>query len=144
MPQTDKPQSDSPTVEPTVEPIPPRYWWLKRIGVAVGLLLVALFALRLWWGWEANRRLQAEIDRIIAAGEPIYPEDFDPKEDIPDDQNAARFLTAAEQAIRLTPEQAKLIDELRGDGRFTDEHEEQARAIVESNTVVFGLIRKFG
>jgi hypothetical protein len=142
MPQTDQPQSDSPTLEPTVEPIPPRNWWLKRIGVGVGLLVIALVALRLWWGWEANRRLQAEIDKIIAAREPIYPEDFDSNEGIPDDQNAARFLTAAEQAIRLTPEQLRLIDEFHGDGRFTDEHQDQARAVVESNTVAMGLIRQ--
>ena len=102
MPESDQPQCESATIEPTVEPIPPRYWWLKRIALAAGFLFVALFALRLWWGWEANRRLQAEIDKIIAKGEPIYPEDFDPKEDIPDDQNAARFLRNAEQAINLT------------------------------------------
>ena len=41
--------------------------------MSVGVLFVLLLALRLWWGWEAHRRLQAEIDRIIAAGEPIYP-----------------------------------------------------------------------
>ena len=44
-----------------VEPFPPRYSWLKRLAAAAGLLLVALFAPRLLWGHEANRRLQAEI-----------------------------------------------------------------------------------
>lgn len=77
-------------------PVPPRYWWLKRILIASAILLLGFVALRLWWGWYADRQLQAEIDRIVAAGEPIYPEDFDPKELIPDDQNA---VTLIEQAI---------------------------------------------
>src|SRR3990172_6612547 len=127
MPQSDLQQSDPSTVEPIVEPVPPRYWWLKRIALTVGILLVAVIALRLWWGWEADRRLQAEIDKIIAAGDPIDPEDFDPKEEIPNEQNAARFLLQAENAINLTPEQVKLIDELRGDGKFTAERQGQAR-----------------
>lgn len=65
---------------PDGEPIPPRYWWLKRIGVVCLALLLALAALRWWWGCDAHHRLQAEIDKIIAAGEPIYPQDFDPPE----------------------------------------------------------------
>ncbi|MFH1111396.1 MAG: hypothetical protein V1790_19690 [Planctomycetota bacterium] len=129
MPQTDNPRSDSPTVEPTVEPIPPRYWWLKRIGVGVGLLVVALFALRLWWAWEANRRLQAEIDRIIAAGEPIYPEDFDPKEQIPDDKNAARFLLQAASAINLTTDQMKLLEGYHGGSAVVREKRETGDTI---------------
>ncbi len=142
MPQTDNPQPDPPTVEPTVEPIPPRYWWLKRIGLGVGVLLIALVALRLWWGWEANRRLQAEIDRIIAAGEPIYPEDFDPKEDIPDDQNAARFLLQAASAINLTTDQKKLVEESHVDSAAVREHSEEVLAIIEGNAQVFDLLRR--
>jgi len=77
------------------KPIPPRYWWLKRISLVAAAFALFLITLRLWWGWEANRQLQAEIDKIIAAGEPIYPEDFDPKESIPDDQNAAKCYLQA-------------------------------------------------
>ncbi len=142
MPQTDKPQSDSPTVEPTVEPIPPRYWWLKRIGVGVGLLVIAVVALRLWWGWEANRRLQAEIDRIIAAGEPIYPEDFDPKEETPDDQNAAVLLRAAAQALSLTPDQGRLIDAVLADRRSADKHLEELRELGEMSAEIVALIHR--
>lgn len=145
MPQTDQPQSDSPmiepTVEPTVEPIPPRYWWLKRIGIAIGVLLVALFALRSWWGWEANRRLQAEIDRIIAAGEPIYPEDFDPNEEIPDDQNAAKFLRDAENAIALTAEQTQLLQDFLGKTAELAKHMDELKAMIEANAEVFELAR---
>jgi hypothetical protein len=142
MPQSDQPQFDSATEEATVKPIPPRFWWLKRIGVAVGVLLVALFALRLWWGWEANRRLQAEIDRIIAAGEPIYPEDFDPKEDIPDDQNAAKLLLQAAAAINLTTDQMKLVEEFHVDSAAVREHSDEVRAILEGNAQVFDILRR--
>ena len=48
-------------------PIPARYWWLKRIGAATGVLLVLLGAMRWYWGWEADRRLQAEIEQPLYA-----------------------------------------------------------------------------
>jgi len=142
MLHSDQPRGDSATIEPTVEPIPPRYWWLKRIGVVVGLLLVTLFTLRLWWGWEANRRLQAEIDKIIAAGEPIYPEDFGPKEEIPDDQNAARLLLQAATAVNLTTEQMKLLQEFRASSAVVREHFHEVRAIIEDNAQAFELLRR--
>jgi len=142
MPECDQAARESSTEEATVVPMPPRYWWLKRIGVAVGLLLVTLFALRLWWGWEANRRLQAEIDKIIAAGEPIYPEDFDPKEDIPDDQNAARLLIGADEAINLTSEQQELLHKVTGEPELIQARLDEVRAIMESNSEVFRRLRR--
>jgi len=142
MPESDQPQCDATRVKPEVEPIPPRYWWLKRIGLAAGILVVVLFALRLWWGWEANRKLQAEIDKIIAAGEPIYPEDFDPKEDIPDDQNAARLLIEAGEATNLSAEQQKLLEEVVGKPRLIKEHFEEVRGIVESGSEALKLVRR--
>jgi len=91
-------------------PIPPRFWWLKRIAIASIVLIVALAGLRLWWGYEAHRRLQAEIDRIVAAGEPIYPEDFDSKNTVPDDQNAVKALDEAVVAqASLNDDESKII-----------------------------------
>ena len=60
--------------------LPPRYRWLKRLAAGLGLFFAFVFVLRLWWGHEAHRRLQAEIQRIRAAGEPIFPSDFNPTE----------------------------------------------------------------
>ncbi len=57
--------------------IPPRFWWLKRLTVAGGLYLLLLASVRLWWGYEADRRLQAEIDAIRGRGEPLLLEDYD-------------------------------------------------------------------
>ncbi len=90
-------------------PIPLRFRWLKRFLKLGGLLLVGLLLLRWWWGWEAHRRLQAEIDRIVARGEPIFPEDFDPPEEIPDDQNAALNLTKASELLTITAEQEEIV-----------------------------------
>lgn len=142
MAQIDQRQPDSQLNETTVEPVPPRYWWLKRIGVAVGILLVALFALRVWWGWEASRRLQAEIDRIIAAGEPIFPEDFDPKEIISDEQNAARLLMEAEAVISLTPQQLEVFDKVVYERDLVVQHLPEVRQIVDDNAEVFRLVRR--
>ncbi len=100
--------------ESPVAPVPPRYQWLKRFLKLGGLLLVGLLLLRWWWGWEAHRRLQAEIDRIVARGEPIFPEDFDPPEEIPDDQNAALALIKAAGLLTTTAEQDKIISDSYG------------------------------
>jgi hypothetical protein len=109
--------------------------------MVAGILFVALFALRLWWGWEANRRLQAEIDKIIAAGEPIYPEDFDPKEFIPDDQNAALLLIKAGEAVQLTSEQQEVFEKVVGKPDLIRAHLDEVRAIAEGNPEVFRLLR---
>ncbi|MCH8881816.1 MAG: hypothetical protein IID34_18265 [Planctomycetes bacterium] len=100
--------------ESPVAPVPPRYRWLKRFLKLGGLLLLGLLLLRWWWGWEAHRRLQAEIDRIVARGEPIFPEDFDPPEEIPDDQNAALALIKAAELLTTTAEQDKIISDCYG------------------------------
>lgn len=124
------------------QPFPPRYWWLKRIVAGLGLLLVALVLLRVWWGWEVTRRFQAEIDGYIAAGEPILPEDFDPKEDIPDDQNAAKFLMDAAAAITLTPAQTTLMNEVNSEPQTAVEHVAELGAIVSANRRVLELVRE--
>jgi len=124
------------------EAIPPRYWWLKRIIIASTSLIVALVLLRLWWGWYADRLLQAEIDRIVAASEPIYPEDFDPKESVPDEQNAARFLQAAEGKLSLTMEQSQLVLELSSSQDMAAKQINAVRGIIEANQEVLVLVRK--
>ena len=82
---TDPAASDEP------RPIPSRFWWLKRVGVGVMILVGLLGGLRWWWGAHAHAKLQAEIDRIRAAGEPIEPEDFVTPW-VASDRNAASLL----------------------------------------------------
>lgn len=94
-------------------PIPPRYWWLKRLSISSGLFVIFLICLRLWWGWEANRRLQAEIDSYYAAGQPVYAGDFEEELAlVPDDQNAALLLEEAVQAISYTTVDERFFDVL--------------------------------
>ncbi len=81
------------------QPIPKRYWWLKRLSAGAACLLGALILLRLWWGYEANRRLAAEIKRWQAAGQPVFAAEFDAIADaVPDEDNAALLY---EEAIGL-------------------------------------------
>ncbi len=84
--------------------LPPRYRWLKRLAAGLGLFFALVIVLRIWWGHEADRRLQAEIDRIQAAGEPIFPEDFNPTEETPKEDNAALALIKASEAYDTTYE----------------------------------------
>ncbi len=91
------------------KPRPGPYYHLKCFALAFAGLLVFLIVVRLLWGWEAHRRLQAEIDRIVARGEPLFPEDFNPSEEIPDDQNAAILYTKAAKPLNLTTEQSEFL-----------------------------------
>ncbi|HOO16374.1 MAG: hypothetical protein KBH81_00180 [Phycisphaerae bacterium] len=71
--------------------IPARFWWLKRLACDAVIMLVVLLAVRLWWGWEAQRRFDAAIAKCRAAGEPVLVDDF-LIAPLPDDENAAFFL----------------------------------------------------
>ena len=78
---------------PYISLVPKRYRWLKRLMILCGALLVGLVLLRWWWGFEANRRLQAQIEQYRAAGQPVYVSEFDAELDaVPDEENAALLL----------------------------------------------------
>ena len=102
-----------------------KFRWLKRIAGAVALLLIVLCCARWWWGVYANRRLQAEIDRIKAAGEPILFEDF-VLPPIPDADNAAIPLTEAAQIVVALGADPDQLD----DKRFFDAHT-QVKALIQ-------------
>jgi len=123
-------------------PIPPRFWWLKRILIASTALIVVLVALRLWWGWYASRLLQAEIDRIIALGEPIYPEDFDPKEEIPDELNAARLLQQAVAALDLYDEHSITFQAIWDQHEAVSEHLVGLKSLLKDNAQALQLVRR--
>lgn len=91
-----------------VVPVPPCYWWLKRIAVAVMVIAVLVAIVRWRWGVVAWRAYDAEIARIKAAGEPIFPEDF-VLPPVPEERNAAPLLVKATQAINLSQEQTRLL-----------------------------------
>ncbi len=104
----------------TLVPIPPRYWWLKRILLATVLLIVGLASLRWWWGVQADHRWRACIARLEASGEPLYARDFAVPA-IPDAENAAHLLKAA--AAKMKPgglSFSQLVDALDLPGRDRD------------------------
>ncbi|WP_428938621.1 hypothetical protein [Fontivita pretiosa] len=80
------------------KPFPPRYWWLKRLSLALAAALIALTIVRIIWGYDAQRRYDRAIQAIRARGEPILPEDFDAPH-IPDDANRVHYLNLAISAI---------------------------------------------
>lgn len=76
-------------------PYPVRYWWLKWICMLAMSLLLLLTITRLIWGWDAQRRLRAELDAARARGEPVVPEEFRAKE-LPDSEN---YVIALQQVL---------------------------------------------
>jgi hypothetical protein len=82
------------SLEADATPVPVRYWWLKRLGAAAIVFLLALLGLRLWWGHVAEARLQAKIAEHRAAGEPVLVADF-VHPPIPDAENGVYFLQRA-------------------------------------------------
>lgn len=122
-------------------PIPPRFWWLKRIGVAVGVLLVALGVLRWWWGWEANRRFQERVAHYRALGQPVLLEDFR-KPSLPDEQNAAYFLKKAAAALTLPDTVTLTFDDILTDPRLCRQHPRIARDLFDANRESLHLARQ--
>ena len=127
---------------PDAEPLPVRYWWLKRLLILGGAFLLLLVAVRLCWGWEAHRRFQAEIDKCVAAGEPIYPQDFNPEEPIPDDRNAAKSLMDAAAAIALTPDQKQLVTDVINRRVDAGAHLDDLKRTVGANAAALALARE--
>jgi hypothetical protein len=133
----------TPPSDDTTRPIPPRYWWLKRILLAVGVLIVGLVVLRLWWGYEAERRLQAKIDELRAAGEPLTPEDFELPA-LPDEKNAAYFYRQAAAAIVQPVESRVSVDDIYAelaDPGVWGEYEPDVAQLLAANAEALRLAR---
>ena len=95
---------------PSTQPYPPRFRWLKRLGGFTLLMIVALIALRLWWGHRANARLEAAVDAIAATGDPIRFEDM-VIEPVPDQDNKAYHFRLAQANWPTVPGQGVVITE---------------------------------
>ncbi|MBN1343621.1 MAG: hypothetical protein JXQ73_13115 [Phycisphaerae bacterium] len=123
-------------------PTPPRRRWLKRIGVVCVVVVVGLIGLRWWWGREASQRLLAEINCCRAAGEPIFPNDFDAPL-LPEGENAALVIReAAESLLPLPRELGKVVDEIIRQRAGVEQHRAEVLKIVETSAEARALIRK--
>ena len=133
--------ASSPTADTDAQPIPPRYWWLKRILLACVLLVFALAGLRWWWGYEAERRLQAKIDEYHAAGQPVTIEDFQ-YPPVPDEENAAYFLMKAAEAIIVPAGLRVDFGDVCNELDRVVEYVDDVKRIVEANDEVVRLVRE--
>jgi hypothetical protein len=79
-------------------PYPPPFLWLKRVAVAGVVLVIVLGVARVWWGWDANRRLAAELEAIAARGEPVELRYFNSPA-VAEDVNAVPLLRRAGEII---------------------------------------------
>lgn len=117
-----------------------RRW--RRAWGAIGLVLLLLVAVRVWWGYMADRRLQAVIDRYHAAGEPILIADFAPTKVVADSQNAALVYEDAAIAV-VVPTGVEVRGEyFVQDPRLAFAYPQDSRLWVEANDPVFELLRK--
>lgn len=121
-------------------PVPPRFWWLKRLAVVFGVYFLALVALRVWWGYEAERRLQAKIAEYRAAGQPVLIEDFI-GEPILDEENGAYYLETAAAKFTVPDGLNVDLDALADDPNQCAFHRDELRQIIEANAEVLALVR---
>jgi hypothetical protein len=127
---------------PQIEPIPPRYWWLKRILAGALLLLIVLVGVRVWWGVVAERRLQRKIDEYRATGQPLLPEDFAVAK-LPDAQNAAHFLNLAGQALTpMTTSSVMSYYDVSYDPALAMDYPEYVNGLIANEAQPLRLIRQ--
>lgn len=91
------------TVHPDLDeslPHPPLGRWRRGMARALIVAPILCIGLWFWWDYESRRRLQACIAEIRAAGEPVELGDF-VRAPVADERNAAIFLRAAHEALRL-------------------------------------------
>jgi hypothetical protein len=127
----------------TTAPIPPRFWWLKRLTAGGIALFFLMLALRLWWGDVAQRRLDAEISAAQSRGEPALIVDFaDASADHPSDvQNAAAQYTAAGAAINYNAAQSAFDNRFNSDTALSDADRKMLDGLVAANARTISLCR---
>ena len=132
--------ADEPTSDQT-RPIPPRYWWLKRILLAIGVLVVAALVLRWAVGAEAQRRLGARVAELRRAGEPMLPEDFQ-FPTVADEDNAAIALRKAAEAF-VKPDKSDVpVEGLLADPALMNSNPEAVGELLEANEHALRLLRE--
>lgn len=84
---------------PVIDP-PPRWRMAKRVTFVALLWVLFLVGVRVWWGWYAERQLNAAIEHYRALGQPVTKEDFlAAMPDLSDEENAAYYLKKAYEAF---------------------------------------------
>jgi hypothetical protein len=98
-----------PTIVEFDSPNPPRFWWLVRLSIVYTIALVVGVGAWFTWNAVADRRVDAEVARVRALGQPILAQDFNVFEKWPDNLNAVTYITQAARITSSAPRQ-ELID----------------------------------
>jgi hypothetical protein len=136
-------RSDADFLAPGSEPdgpYPARFRWLKRLAVFCFLLAASLFALRLWWGREAQRRLDQALAPVVSAGLPIRPADLKPPAGT-EQTNAAAYLLKANRAIVYNDSPAASSLNYPDYPPYGNQWDAQAEKAVKQNGRMFLLAR---
>lgn len=122
----------------------PRYWWLKRIfATSLGALLI-LGLVRLAWGLDTNRRVEAMFADIRSRGEAVDPLELIPSP-ISDEQNFVYHMKQAIAAVSgavesQSPSQSDL--DFPNHPPYPPEWHTMAKAAIEASPNAFKLARE--
>lgn len=78
---------------------PPRYWWLKRLGLAGVLMIVLLVVAHSAALMVTGRKIDALAKSSRDAGQPVLPDDFNASEHLSPERDAAGLYIKAAAAI---------------------------------------------
>ncbi|MCK4623878.1 MAG: hypothetical protein KAV00_01095 [Phycisphaerae bacterium] len=124
-------------------PVPKRFRWLKRFVILASCLLVGMVLLRVFWGFEAHRRLQTEIDRYRSAGQPVYAGEFDKELDaVADEDNAAILLDKAIAGLTAISTSGVPFSDFVYEPEMFEEKRDAAAELFEANSGGLELIHQ--
>jgi hypothetical protein len=125
-----------------VIPDPGHFRRLKRWSLIGFVILFLLIGLRLWWGFEAQRRLDAMIAAAHARGEPITIDDFNNRPAIPDSNNAAIPLQAAGKSIKFSTTQETFVEGFNDTLPISPADQKELHEIVYANRAAIAQARQ--
>lgn len=114
----------------------------RRWVISIPCVVLAFVVLRVVWGSIASHRLQAEIDRIRAAGEPVFASEFPVPRGLPAEKNAADCYHSAFAAIDKRGHGKLTFNNATGYHRAFEKYPEDVEAIVLANQKVVDIVRQ--
>lgn len=108
-------------------------------SITAGALILILPAVRCVWNSHADRALQAELQRLRAAGRPVQLADLVPPQ-VPDDVNALVRLDQAVAAIKLAGDEEQILVTLASSTSVSDADYPSASSLVEGNKEALDLL----